>query len=122
MSRVSHAIRQYLTVFSDAVIASLKTKKEGVRILTLSFTGTTKEAEVARQKSREKEQSLPDGPSDSVIKDWTGSGEEHRPENDAKEVPSLPGSMKIPCPQRKCYTKSQLDTLSLLEAGRILST
>ncbi len=71
---------------SHAVIASLKNKKEGVKILTLSFTGTTQEAHFAREKSREKGNSLPDGPSDSVIRDWTGSGEEHRPEGDEEEV------------------------------------
>ena len=61
------------------VIASLKTQEEGVRKLTLSYTGTTKEAEAARKKGKELEEESP-ATQTSQIRDWTGSGREHVPE------------------------------------------
>lgn len=80
--------RQIPEVVLSAVIASLKSKKDGVRILTLSYTGTTQEAHAARQKTRKMEQeSHNEGASmESSIKDWTGSGVERRLDGSVTKV------------------------------------
>lgn len=71
------------------MIASLKNKNEGIKVLTLSYTGTTQEAQVARQKGKDMEGNQPEGPSESTIRDWTGSGEEHKPGSDGGQVLNL---------------------------------
>lgn len=68
------------------MIASLKNKESGVRVLTLSFTGTVEEAYAAQRKSREVEENSPDAPNDTRIRDWTGSGEENNPQAKKNQV------------------------------------
>ena len=73
------------------VIVSSKLDKNGVQKVTLSYTGTTKDAEVASKHSR-KFMDDEDEPH-SKIKDFTGSGVEHLPET--PEVSSPTSQKKI---------------------------
>lgn len=70
---------------SIAVIASLKDREEGIRTLTLSFTGTTEEVDAARKQS-ESIKRMTHGDGESTIRDWTGSGEEHHPQMGSEKV------------------------------------
>jgi hypothetical protein len=77
------------------VIATLKKDKGGVRKLTLSYTGTTAEAEAARKKGKEVEEESPAIETSNRIRDLTGSGEEHLPEQ-VSPSPKLPMMHRSP--------------------------
>ena len=68
----------------SAVIASSKKDKYGAQVLTLSYTGTTKEAAEASRQSRLFSEAE-DSNFESQIRDHTGSGYEHFPEDQAPE-------------------------------------
>lgn len=66
------------------MIASSKRDKHGAQVLTLSYTGTTKEAAEASRQSRLFSEAE-DSNFESQIRDHTGSGYEHFPEDQAPE-------------------------------------
>ena len=69
-----------------AVIASVRHPDDGVTVLTLSYTGTTDEAEEARRNGQAVLGDTADTRKSS-IRDNTGSGVEHLPEEEV--IPCL---------------------------------
>lgn len=72
---------------------------EDIRTLTLSYTGTTQDAAEARKHSRAVMDEQDEDDDKSKIRDWTGSGVEHKPGQKAERNPEVRTSPR--CQRRR---------------------